>query len=81
MCGDYRGMRKVERHRGPHQGGTGSLEGFMGTWVVQETLGGFGKRRGLCGLYVHKIPPAVGLRLGEGQGQKQGDQVEASTVI
>lgn len=51
VCGDYRGMRKVERHRGPDQGGTGSLEGFMGTWVVQETLGALGREEA-CVVYM-----------------------------
>lgn len=52
-------------------------------WGPSRDLGGpgaFGRRGGSCGAHARRIPPAVGLRPAEGQGQKQGDQAGSSTV-
>lgn len=61
--GSFREAREEESHEGP-----GSHRGFEGASWDLGGPGAFGRREGLCGSHVHRIPPAVRLRLGEGQG-------------
>lgn len=53
----------MESNRRPGQGGTGTSEGFIRSYVTREPLARFGQRRGCCGLHVNRVSPAVRLRL------------------